>query len=131
MSTTSTMTSPKVIIGVQRRRKWSEEEKMSLIEETFKPGQSVSSVARQNGISPSQLFYWRRCMENGAVTAVRAEEEVVSESEYKKALARIRELERALGKATLKNEILKEAVRIGREKKLISRAPLLGMDDFQ
>ncbi len=131
MSTTSTMTSPKVIIGVQRRRKWSEEEKMSLIEETFKPGQSVSSVARQNGISPSQLFYWRRCMENGAVTAVRAEEEVVSESEYKRALARIRELERALGKATLKNEILKEAVRIGREKKLISRAPLLGMEDFQ
>lgn len=131
MSTTSTMTSPKVIIGVQRRRKWSEEEKMGLIEETFKPGQSVSSVARQNGISPSQLFYWRRCMENGAVTAVRAEEEVVSESEYRKALARIRELERALGKATLKNEILKEAVRIGREKKLISRAPLLGMEDFQ
>ena len=116
MSTTSSMTSPKVIIGVQKRRKWSEELKMSLIEETFKPGQSVSSVARQNGISPSQLFYWRRCMENGAVTAVRAEEEVVSESEYKKALARIRELERALGKATLKNEILKEAVRIGREK---------------
>lgn len=104
---------------------------MSLIEETFKPGQSVSSVARQNGISPSQLFYWRRCMENGAVTAVRAEEEVVSESEYKRSLARIRELERALGKATLKNEILKEAVRIGREKKLISRAPLLGMEDFQ
>lgn len=70
-------------------------------------------------------------MENGAVTAVRAEEEVVSESEYKRSLARIRELERALGKATLKNEILKEAVRIGREKKLISRAPLLGMEDFQ
>lgn len=131
MSTTSNMTSTKVIIGVQKRRKWSEEMKMSLIEETFKPGQSVSSVARQNGISPSQLFYWRRCMENGAVTAVRAEEEVVSESEYKKALARIRELERALGKVTLKNEILKEAVRIGREKKLISRAPLLGMEDFQ
>ena len=131
MSTTSNMTSTKVIIGVQKRRKWSEEFKMSLIEETFKPGQSVSSVARQNGISPSQLFYWRRCMENGAITAVRAEEDVVSETEYKRALARIRELERALGKATLKNEILKEAVRIGREKKLISRAPLLGMEDFQ
>lgn len=131
MSTTSNMTSTKVIIGVQKRRKWSEEMKMGLIEETFKPGQSVSSVARQNGISPSQLFYWRRCMENGAITAVRAEEDVVSESEYKRALARIRELERALGKATLKNEILKEAVRIGREKKLISRAPLLGMEDFQ
>jgi transposase len=70
-------------------------------------------------------------MENGAVVAVGAEEQVVSETEYKKALAKIRELERALGKSTLKVEILTEAVKIGREKKLISRAPLQGLDDFQ
>lgn len=70
-------------------------------------------------------------MENGAVTAVRAEESVVSETEYKKAMAQIRELERALGKSTMKIEILQEAVRIGREKKLISRAPLSGLEDFQ
>jgi len=101
-----------------------------MIQETYKPGQTVSSVARQNGIFLSQLFYWRRCMENGAVTAVKAEESVVSESEYKKALAQIKELERALGKSTMKVEILKEAVRIGREKKLISRAPLSGLEDF-
>lgn len=70
-------------------------------------------------------------MENGASVAVKSEDSVVSEAEYKKALARIRELERALGKSTLNVEILKEAVRIGREKKLISRAPLVGLDDFQ
>jgi transposase len=124
-------TSSKVITSVQRRRRWSPDEKMSLIQETYSSGNSVSSVARQHGISPSQLFYWRRCMENGAVVAVGAEEQVVSETEYKKALAKIRELERALGKSTLKVEILTEAVKIGREKKLISRAPLQGLDDFQ
>ena len=125
------MTSSKVITSVQRRRKWTQEEKMSLVQETYKNGQSVSSVARQNGIFPSQLFYWRRCMENGAITGVRSEENVVPESDYKKALARIKELERILGRTTLKVEILKEAVRIGREKKLISRAPLEGLEDFQ
>lgn len=70
-------------------------------------------------------------MENGAITGVRSEENVVPESDYKKALARIKELERILGRTTLKVEILKEAVRIGREKKLISRAPLEGLEDFQ
>ena len=70
-------------------------------------------------------------MENGASVAVNSEDSVVSETEYKKALARIRELERALGRSTLSVEILKEAVKVGREKKLISRAPLLGLKDFQ
>ena len=70
-------------------------------------------------------------MENGALTGVNAEENVVPESELRKAMARIRELERALGKSTMKVEILQEAVRIGREKKLISPAPLSGLEDFQ
>lgn len=122
------MTSSKVITSVQRRRRWSKDEKLKLVQETYES--SVSSVARQNGILPSQLFYWRKCMENGALTAVGSEEEVVPESELKKALIRIRELERALGKSTMKVEILTEAVRIGREKKLISRAPLPGLEDI-
>ena len=125
------MTSSKVITSVQRRRRWSQDEKAVLVQETYKPGQTVSSLARQNGIFPSQLFYWRRCMENGALTGINAEENVVPESELKRAMARIRELERALGKSTMKVEILKEAVRVGREKKLISRAPLSGLEDFQ
>jgi transposase len=124
------MTSTKVITSVQRRRRWSKDEKMKFVQETYEPGRSVSSVARQNGIVPSQLFYWRKCMENGALTAVGSEEDVVPESELKKALARIRDLERALGKSTMKVEVLKEAVRIGREKKLISRAPLPGLEDI-
>jgi transposase len=43
---------------------------------------------------------------------------------------RIRELERMLGKKTLENEILKEAVRLGQEKKLISRQPLPGLNNL-
>ena len=42
---------------------------------------------------------------------------------------RIRELERVLGKKTLENEILTEAVKLAHEKKLISRMPLLPQDD--
>ena len=44
---------------------------------------------------------------------------------------RIRELERLLGRKTLENEILKDAIEVAREKKLLSRPPLPKKDDFR
>ena len=70
-------------------------------------------------------------MEDGALTGVGSEEEVVPASQLKAAEAKIRQLERILGQKTVDLEILKEAVRIGREKKLISRQPLVGLEDFE
>jgi transposase len=50
------------------RRRWSAQAKMALIEETLKPGANVSAIARQAGISPAQLFGWRRkAMQAGVV----------------------------------------------------------------
>ena len=49
-----------IITGPERRRRWSEEEKLALVEEACRPGHSVSQVARQRGINASQLFAWRR-----------------------------------------------------------------------
>lgn len=120
-----------VITSVQRRRRWAPAEKKQIVEETYEPGYSVSYVARKHGISPAQLFNWKRQMEQGALTAVDREERVVPESDLKKAQERIRRLERLLGQKTEEVEVLKEAVRIGREKKLISRKPLAGVEDFE
>ncbi len=137
MNTDSTCELPKgrqrieVITSVERRRRWAPAEKMAIVEETYEPGHSVSSVARKHGMAPSQLFAWKRQMEAGALTAVGSEERVVPESELKSALDRIKRLERLLGQKTEEVEVLKEAVRIGREKKLISRKPLFGMEDFE
>lgn len=50
------------------RRRWSAQAKMALIEETLKPDANVSAIARQAGISPAQLFGWRRkAMQAGVV----------------------------------------------------------------
>ena len=49
-----------IITGPERRRRWSEEEKLQLVEEACRPGHSASQVARQRGINASQLFAWRR-----------------------------------------------------------------------
>lgn len=68
-------------------------------------------------------------MAEGGKEAVRVDDEVVASAEVKALEKRIRELERVLGKKTLENEILREAVKIAHEKKLISRLPLLPDED--
>jgi transposase len=123
------MSPVEVITSVQRRRRWSPEEKRALIEEAGQPGMSISAVARKYGIHPNQLFHWRKLMYAGALSAMRADEEVVPVSEVKVLKAKVRELERLLGKKTMEVEILKDAIEIAREKKLISRMPLLPKDD--
>ena len=42
------------------RRRWSEEDKRRLVAETLGPGETVHGVARRRGVSPSQLFAWRK-----------------------------------------------------------------------
>jgi len=109
---------------VGRRRRFSAEEKRAFLEEAERPGNSISSVARRHGLSPSLLFRWRRLADEGSMSSLGADENVVAESEVKQLKARVRELERLLGKKTLENEILKDAIEIAREKKLISRSLL-------
>jgi len=123
------METVEVITSVQRRRRWSAQDKKAFVEEAEQPGMSISAVARKYGIHPNQIFRWRKLVQEGAFTAIRAGEEVVPLSEMKELRAHVRELERLLGKKTMEVEILKDAIRIAREKKLISRVPLLGKDD--
>jgi len=54
---------------------------------------------------------------------------VVSAAEVRDLKKQIRELQRVLGKKTLEVEILREAVELAHEKKLISRLPSLPVED--
>ena len=49
-----------VITSVERRRRWSAAEKERLVSASLEPGASVSAVAQEAGIHPSQLYGWRR-----------------------------------------------------------------------
>ena len=118
-----------VITSVQRRRRWSVAEKIRIVQECEQPVMSVSYVARKYDLAPNMLFRWRRLMREGGLSAIQANEPVIGASEVRQLKNRIRELERLLGKKTMENEILKEAIEIAREKKLISRVPLLPEDD--
>ena len=110
------MEAVEVVVGVQRRRRWSVSEKRSMVREAEQPGMSIAAVSRKYGIHANQLFRWRKLVEEGALSAVGADESVVPASEVRDLKKQIRELERLLGRKTMEVEILKEAVRIGREK---------------
>jgi len=58
------------------------------------------------------LFLWRKLAGVGALQAVGADESVVPASEYQEAQRHIKELQRLLGKKTLENEILTEAMEV-------------------
>ena len=117
------------VVNVVQRRRWPLAEKLRIVEESLLPGMSVSLVARKHGVAPNLLFRWRKLMSEGGKKAVAADDQVVSASEVRALKKQIRELERLLGKKTMEVEILKDAIEIAREKKLISRTPLPFEDD--
>lgn len=59
-----------VISVVARRRRWTLEQKLALVEEVSRPGASVASVADRHGMSRSLLFAWRRQVREGTMPGV-------------------------------------------------------------
>src|SRR5665213_3510813 len=49
-----------VFTGAGWRRSWSAEEKAAIVAESYLEGETVCSVARRHGLTPQQLFTWRR-----------------------------------------------------------------------
>ena len=99
-----------LITGEARRRRWTTEQKLQIIEESFLPGETVSSVARRCGVAPNLLYRWRRLLTEGGAAAVGSDEPVVGSSEVRRLEERVRDLERLLGRKTMEVEILKEAL---------------------
>src|SRR6202035_992849 len=49
-----------VLGALERRRRWSQDDKARIVEETLVPGAKVTEVARRNGIAANVVFTWRR-----------------------------------------------------------------------
>ena len=109
-----------LITGAVRRRHWTTEQKLRIIEESFQPGETVSSVARRRGVAPNLLYRWRRLMTEGGAAAVGSDEPVVGSSEVRRLEERVRELERMLGRKTM--EVEKYSGRLWRSRSQKNRA---------
>ncbi|WP_072665650.1 transposase, partial [Escherichia coli] len=94
------------VLGPEKRRRRTTQEKIAIVQQSFEPGMTVSLVARQHGVAASQLFLWCKQYQEGSLTAVAAGEQVVPASELAAAMKQIKELQRLLGKKTMENELL-------------------------
>lgn len=54
------MSQVQVFSGVERRRRWSDEQKRAIVAAAFAPGAVVTDVARRADISSGQIYRWRR-----------------------------------------------------------------------
>lgn len=49
-----------VFSGPERRRRWSDEERLEIVNEAFAPGACVAEVARRHDVSTALVYTWRR-----------------------------------------------------------------------
>jgi transposase len=88
---------------VMKYRRFTQDFKRSIVEQLLSQTATPTELCRRYNISSGQLYTWKRQYAQG-----RLDPEPSREAEL---VARVRELERLLGKVTLENEFLKKAVR--------------------
>lgn len=59
-----------ILVGPERRRRWSVAEKLGIVREAFAPGACVSDVARHRDVSRGQIYQWRAELRGGLLTGV-------------------------------------------------------------
>src|SRR4030095_3847033 len=94
------------------RRVFSTEFKRTAVQRILTGEKTLVELSRERDISASVIRNWKRIGEAGATAAVEASEDVVPTRQLREAYAKIRELERALGRKTMEVEILRAAQEI-------------------
>ena len=54
-----------ILVGRERRRRWSADDKLQVVREAFAPGARVALVARRRDVSRSQIYQWRAALREG------------------------------------------------------------------
>ena len=54
-----------IVTSVERRRRFTAEEKVEIVAQSYEPGATVASMARKHEISPSLLYAWRKAYPPG------------------------------------------------------------------
>jgi transposase len=59
-----------VFTGSGRRRRWTADQKARIVAESYDGGESICAVARRHGLTPQQLFGWRRAARRAEAESV-------------------------------------------------------------
>jgi transposase len=94
--------------GSDGRRLFTAEFKRTQIDRLLRGEVTASELSRELGVARSLILRWKFLATKGAETAVGSNESVVPLGELRAAQARIKELERALGRATMARDEVKK-----------------------
>src|SRR4030095_16610459 len=97
------------------RRVFTTEFKRATVQRIVAGGETGGGLRRGRDNAPGGIRHRKRFADAGATTAVQASEDVVPASQLREAYAKIRELERALGRKTMEVEILRTAQEVGKK----------------
>ena len=75
-----------VIGDAGRRRYWPAAEKLRIVTDALESGDSISAVARRNGVAPNLLYRWRRLMLEGGSVAVQSDDGVTGNGQERRHL---------------------------------------------
>src|SRR5438094_5320818 len=103
------------------RRVFSTEFKRDAVQRILTGEKTLAGLSRELDSAPSVVRNWKRFAEAGATAAVQASEDVVPTSQLREAFAKIRELERALGRKTTEVEILRAAQEIVKKNAVVAQ----------
>jgi transposase len=94
-------------MGRPTRRTFTAQQKLEIVMQLVRGEKQLTALAREHGVDHTTIYRWRDQMQAGALDALDGKRHAPDAA----AEARIRELERALGRKTLEVEILGEASR--------------------
>jgi transposase len=94
-------------MGRPTRRTFSAQQKHEIVMQLLRGDKQLTALAREHGVDHTTIYRWRDQMQTAALDALEGKRQPPDQA----AEARIRELERALGRKTLELEILGEASR--------------------
>ncbi len=80
------------VLGPEKRRRRTTQEKIAIVQQSFEPGMTVSLVARQHDVAAS--YFSGASNTGGSLTAVTAGEQIVPASELAAAIRQIKERQR-------------------------------------
>ena len=59
-----------ILGAVERRRRWTAEEKVAILDEAFRADGSVAAASDRHGVSRALIYYWRRQAREGGIVGV-------------------------------------------------------------
>ena len=106
-----------------RRRFFSTEFKRTTVQRIVTGEKTVAEAQSRARHRASVIRNWKRFAEAGATTAVQASEDVVPASQLREAYAKIRELERTLGRKTIEVESSRAAQEMVKKRRRCAESP--------